>query len=166
MRQWAKRNDKKKFTIDLTCDPFGIPGKNDGDPYTEEGCKEGEEGLLEFIKQQPDDAYQYSFVGPLSMQKGCDNAFHMYTKKIGGTNNGIGYESNKLSYRGMADFLFSGMSYKIYVSGENPLVVTDARCFMPWIASQYNMKLEKEYEERANCKKGEGQSSNIDKKRC
>ena len=163
MRQWAKRNDKKRFSIDIgPCDPLNFGGNSPFgplcDPYNLEN---------EFLKQQQEDAYQYSFVGPLSMQKGCDNAFHMYTKKLSGTkNNGIGYVSNKLSYRGEADFLFLGISYKIYVSGENPLVVTDARCFMPWIASQYNMKLEKEYEERDNCKKGEGKISNVNQDRC
>ena len=121
MRQWAKRNDKKKFTIDLTCDPFGTPGFNDGDPYTEEGCKKGEEGLLEFIKQEPDDAYQYSFVGPLSMQKGCDMAFHMYTKSIDSVktsdkpNDGISFETNKLSYRGMPEFILSWIMYKYHL---------------------------------------------------
>ena len=163
MRQWAKRNDKKRFSIDIgPCNPFYGSGGDDQfglacDPYD----------LDPFLKQRPYDAYQYSFVGPLSMQKGCDNAFHMYTKKLSGTkNNGIGYVSNKLSYRGEADFLFLGISYKIYVSGENPLVVTDARCFMPWIASQYNMKLEKEYDPRDNCKKGEGKSSNVNQDPC
>ncbi len=54
----------------------------------------------------------------------------------------------------------------LYVLGENPLVFTDARCFMPWIASQYNMKLEKEYEERENCERGRGKRSNINQDSC
>ena len=54
----------------------------------------------------------------------------------------------------------------IHVSGENPLVATDARCFMPWIASQYNMKLETEYVERANCQKDKGIRDNINQKIC
>ena len=68
------------------------------------------------------DAYQYSFVGPLSMQKGCDQAFHMYTKTIDSVinneqkpkkpNNGIGFETNKLSYRGMNYFLYSRIMFK------------------------------------------------------
>ena len=79
VRQWAKRNDKELFSIDLNNDNIFFPG-----------------------------AYQYSFVGPLSMQKGCDQAFHMYTKTIDSVrsntqkpNNGIGFETNKLSYRGI-----------------------------------------------------------------
>ena len=51
-------------------------------------------------------------------------------------------------------------------SGENPLVVTDARCFMPWIASQYNMKLEKDYAERENCQKGTGNRDIVDQEEC
>ena len=61
----------------------------------------------DFITPYPFYAYQYSFVGPLSMQKGCDKAFHMYTKSIDSAsesklelNDGIGFETNKLSYRG------------------------------------------------------------------
>ena len=87
MRAWAKRNDKQRFSIDLDVldPPIYYP-----------------------------DAYQYSFVGPLSMQKGCDQAFHMYTKTIDSVrsneqkpNNGIGFETNKLSYRGMNYFRYS-----------------------------------------------------------
>ena len=163
MRAWAKRNDKKRFTVDQIsdpCNPIQDPFAN----VSVLGPLCDPESLL--LKQKPEDAYQYSFVGPLSMQKGCDNAFHMYTKKIDGTNDEIGYETNKLSYRGTYNFLFSWILYKIFVSGENPLVATDARCFMPWIASQYNMKLEKDYEERVNCEKGAGKRSNIDQERC
>ena len=81
MRAWAQRNDKKAFTIDNS-------------DYFE----------LDQLKTVV--TYQYSFVGPLSMQKGCDNAFHMFTKTIDGIrnkppNNGISFETNKLSYRGL-----------------------------------------------------------------
>ena len=57
---------------------------------------------------------------------------------------------------------------KINFSGENPLVATDARCFMPWIASQYNMKLEKDYSEitKKKCQIEEGDKTNVDKKDC
>ena len=84
VRQWAKRYDKKRFSID--------DNSYSGRWY---------------------DTYQYSFVGPLSMQKGCDKAFHMYTKSIDSVkksenpNAGIGFETNKLSYRGM-DFCCHG----------------------------------------------------------
>ena len=81
MRAWAQRNDKKAFTIDNS-DYFDL------------------DQLKTVV------TYQYSFVGPLSMQKGCDNAFHMFTKTIDGIrnkppNNGISFETNKLSYRGL-----------------------------------------------------------------
>ena len=148
MRQWAKRIDKKVYSIDGS---YGDVTDNDNS----------------FDKWK--DTYQYSFVGPLSMQKGCDKAFHMYTKSIGSIrdpkpNDGIGFKTNKLSYRGMHNF-FNGSCSKS-VSGENPLVFTDARCFMPWIASQYNMKLEKEYKERENCEKGTGKRSNVNQPQC
>ena len=89
MRAWAKRNDKKAFKIDESCSPFN-PNCSNPLQYTAV------------------DTYQYSYVGPLSMQKGCDCAFHMYTKSTESArpkkqqpNNGIGYETNKLNYRGM-----------------------------------------------------------------
>ena len=87
MREWAQRNDKKAFTIDNS-------------------------GSFSLDQLQTVDTYQYSFVGPLSMQKGCDNAFHMYTRtiaSIGDTqpNNGISFETNKLSYRGMYVYMSS-----------------------------------------------------------
>ena len=55
---------------------------------------------------------------------------------------------------------------KTNILGENPLVATDARCFMPWIASQYSMKLEADYAERLNCQNGEGDKNNVDKEQC
>ena len=96
MRAWAERRDKVAFSIDNQVSPFGS-------------------NIDDSTKSLPVDSYQYSFVGPLSMQKGCDNAFHMYTLKTQANkniykgevdpNNGIGYETNKLSYRGKYDFL-------------------------------------------------------------
>ena len=43
-------------------------------------------------------------------------------------------------------------------------MATDARCFMPWIASQYNMKLEKDY--TINCQNEEGDKTNVDAEDC
>ena len=47
-------------------------------------------------------------------------------------------------------------------------MATDARCFMPWIASQYNMKLEKDYTDitQKNCQIEEGDKNNVDEKDC
>ena len=89
MRAWAERRDKVAFSIDNQVSPFGS-------------------NIDDSTKSLPVDSYQYSFVGPLSMQKGCDRAYHMYTRslkinnQINGDlpNRGIGYETNKLSYRG------------------------------------------------------------------
>ena len=61
----------------------------------------------------------------------------------------------------------STVIHKVTIAGENPLVATDARCFMPWIASQYNMKLEKDYNtERLNCQNGRGDKNNVDQEIC
>ena len=165
MRAWAQRNDKQAFTIDRNKIVY-VPILGTPFPYIP-------------TDPQGSATYQYSFVGPLSMQKGCDNAFHMYTRTIDSIrnkppNNGISFDTNNLSYRGMylgIHVLFilirsSKSSYQFNILGENPLVATDARCFMPWIASQYNMKLEEDYEERLNCRNGRGDRNNADQDKC
>ena len=54
--------------------------------------------------------------------------------------------------------------------GLNPLVATDAICFMPWIASEYGLKLPEEYEEiiknRESCRVGTGDKTDINKEVC
>ena len=92
MRAWAQRNDKKAFTIDRN-KMILVPIGDIQWPYIP-------------TDPQGSATYQYSFVGPLSMQKGCDNVFHMYTRTIDSIrnkppNNGISFDTNKLSYRGM-----------------------------------------------------------------
>ena len=58
----------------------------------------------------------------------------------------------------------------IIVIGLNPLVATDAICFMPWIASEYGLKLPEEYEEiiknRESCRVGSGDKTDINKEVC
>ena len=169
MRQWKKRKDKKKLSIDASYPEYNYFYDDNGDLI------DIDYDLSGYLNFQPGFSHQYSFVGPLSMQKGCDRAFHMYTKVISSAkntprNNGVGYQTNKLSYRGSYTIykicFFMDNLQNQYISGENPLVVTDARCFMPWIASQYNMKLEKDYKPRDNCQKGNGNRDNVDQKRC
>ena len=54
--------------------------------------------------------------------------------------------------------------------GLNPLVATDAICFMPWIAAEYGLKLPEEYEEiiknRESCRVGTGDKTDINKDVC
>ena len=45
-------------------------------------------------------------------------------------------------------------------------MATDARCFMSWIASQYGMKLEKEYRDRPSCRTGTGDKEDVNKEEC
>ena len=58
----------------------------------------------------------------------------------------------------------------ITVIGLNPLVATDAICFMPWIAAEYGLKLPEEYEEiiknRESCRVGTGDKTDINKDVC
>ena len=50
----------------------------------------------------------------------------------------------------------------------NPGVFTDARCFMRWIATQYNMEMPPDYIEPAHCSdtSGRGNFTDIDQVRC
>ena len=116
MRPWQKRRDKTKLSVDNGCNPFdeafcnnNPPNILNNGPFPIDG--DGDEDFESPLDQKLVEAYQYSFVGPLSMQKGCDNTVHMPTKRINTVrgnpdNNGVGYELTKLSYRGMNDFIF------------------------------------------------------------
>ena len=64
---------------------------------------------------------RYSWVGPLSLYKGCDRAW-----TIDGTP---------------------------HYAGENPGVVTDGYCFLPWIASVYDMKMPSSFVQKSTCSK-------------
>ena len=50
------------------------------------------------------------------------------------------------------------------------MVATDAICFMPWIAAEYGLRLEEDYDEiirnRPSCFRGTGDKTDIDKKVC
>ena len=80
--------------------------------------------------------YQYSFAGPLSMSKGCDEAF-----------------------------LEAAPEFFIY-RGSNPAVVTDATCYMDWIAEQYNLRLDYDYDSKASCSQSSGDKQDINKDEC
>ena len=84
--------------------------------------------------------YQYSFAGPLTMSKGCDQAVELQTKDN---------TTRKYIYR-----------------GSNPAVVTDATCYMDWIAEQYNLRLEDDYESKASCSQSSGDKEDINKDVC
>ena len=86
------------------------------------------------------DTYQYSFAGPLSMSKGCDKAFEPDT-----------IDENDPD----PEFIYRG---------SNVAVATDASCFMDWIAEEYNMKLEYEYDkEKKSCYTPSGDRNDIDR---
>ena len=85
--------------------------------------------------------YQYSFAGPLSMSKGCDEAILEYQDA----------ETN--------------LKYFIY-RGSNPAVVSDATCYMDWIAEQYNLRLDYDYDRKASCFQSSGDKQDINKDVC
>ena len=55
-------------------------------------------------------------------------------------------------------------------AGLNPMVATDAICFMPWIAAEYGLRLAEDYDEmirnRPSCFTGTGDPTDIDKEVC
>ena len=65
-------------------------------------------------------------------------------------------------------YIFS-VSYDA-LSGLNPLVATDAICFMPWIAAEYGLRLEENYDDmirnRPSCFAGTGDKTDINKEIC
>ena len=85
------------------------------------------------------EAYQYSFAGPLTMSKGCDEAVEEKTRM----------DRSAFIYR-----------------GSNPAVVTDATCYMDWIAEQYQLRLETAYDSKASCSQGSGDKEDINKEEC
>ena len=84
--------------------------------------------------------YQYSFVGPLTMSKGCDEALELRN------------DDTKLR-----DFIYRG---------SNPAVVTDATCYMDWIAEQYNLRLDYDYERKASCSQSSGDRRDTNQAEC
>jgi hypothetical protein len=71
-------------------------------------------GLMRPFAGHPPDAYRFSWVGSLSMYRGCDQATAVVTS-AGGTR-----EAH---------------------AGENPGIFTQASCHLAWVAGQYGMEL-------------------------
>ena len=84
--------------------------------------------------------FQYSFAGPLTMSKGCDEALEL-----------------RRDDTVLRDYIYRG---------SNPAVVTDATCYMDWIAEQYNLRLEDDYESKASCSQSSGDKEDLNKARC
>ena len=97
-------------------------------------------GTVEQLDYSYSPVYQYSFAGPLTMSKGCDQAVELATRDP---------NPRKYIYR-----------------GSNPAVVTDATCYMDWIAEQYNLRLEDDYESKASCSQSSGDKEDINKDVC
>ena len=80
--------------------------------------------------------YQYSFAGPLTMSKGCDLAIELKRDKTP-----------------LRDYIYRG---------SNPAVVTDATCYMDWIAEEDNMRLDYQYD-KSTCSKTFGNKNDINR---
>ena len=108
--------------IVASCVEFGVSGS----------------GIVRKWREDPKDGRdQYSFVGPLTISKGCDAA------------------QQREGFRG-----------RVLYRGENPAVVTDATCFMDWIAEQYDATLPHEYTKKKSCFQGKGDRSDFNKTVC
>ena len=84
--------------------------------------------------------YQYSFAGPLTMSKGCDEAIELSREETL-----------------LRDYIYRG---------SNPVVVTDATCYMNWIAEQYHLRVEDDYESKASCSQSTGDKEDINQEEC
>ena len=84
--------------------------------------------------------YQYSFAGPLTMSKGCDEALELRRDETP-----------------LRDYIYRG---------SNPVVVTDATCYMNWIAEQYHLRVEDDYESKASCSQSTGDKEDINQEEC
>ena len=84
--------------------------------------------------------YQYSFAGPLTMSKGCDEAIELSIEETP-----------------LRDYIYRG---------SNPVVVTDATCYMNWIAEQYHLRVEDDYESKASCSQSTGDKEDINQEEC
>ena len=50
--------------------------------------------------------------------------------------------------------------------GENPVVATDATCFMSWIAKEYGLRLPRDYVVKETCSRSFGDKTDINKDVC
>ena len=50
--------------------------------------------------------------------------------------------------------------------GENPAVVTDATCYMGWIAEQYGLRLPRDYKVKPSCTQHTGDVNDVNKRLC
>ena len=96
--------------------------------------------VRKWTTDESDNEDQYSLVGPLTLSKGCDKAIDLLTN----------------------DDIFRVFLY----SGENAAVVTDATCYMQWIADQYGLRLSQEYKKKASCTHGRGNRRDFNQTMC
>ena len=149
-----------KTPISGSCPEFGVSGSG----IVREWKKRPETGpAIDFSTSDPQ--YQHSFVGPLSMSKGCDLTFD-YSQYKG-----------RDRYTDVPEFIYRGKVYYVRITnfdkhkiliqqGLNPMVATDAICFMPWIAAEYGLRLAEDYQVRPSCFTGVGDKKDINKEVC
>ena len=65
------------------------------------------------------------------------------------------------------DFITNDDVFKVFLySGENAAVVTDATCYMAWIAEQYGLRLTQEYSNKRSCSYGKGNMNDFNRTIC
>ena len=82
--------------------------------------------------------YQYSFVGPLSLSKGCDLAMPLSRTNLDSSQDISSIPD--YAYRGCHQ-MFTMTSYQLINLGGNPAVVTDATCYMDWIGKVHSIPI-------------------------
>ena len=103
-------------------------------------------------------------MGPLSLSKGCDYAMALRRTTLDFTQDISPLLD--LAYRGRDTFSNQEMKTDFFPSGENPAVVTDATCYMGWIADQYGLKLPRSYKVKSSCSQHTGDRNDVNKEMC
>ena len=88
-------------------------------------------GLVRPFTTADGNQIRYSWVGPLSLSKGSD--------RVQFDNGTLFDNSRQVTYSTLVDY------------NSNPAVFTDARCYLDWIAAQYELRLPADYTKPTSC---------------
>ena len=96
-------------------------------------------GIVRPFSYQNDTITRYSWAGPLSLSKGSDSPVLIPVPDS---------------------------RYRPILNSGSPGVFTDARCYMDWIASQYNMTMPEGYRAPDSCSQSTGDTSSFNNAKC
>ena len=85
---------------------------------------------------------RYAYTGPLSMTKGCDQTW--------------------IDSDGIRDTPNTGITF----SSSNAAVFTDLRCYLPWVAQQYGMRMPSSFVRPGSCDRSFGDRADLEQREC